>query len=72
MNANIVQTIVILKLNAQTTLVASVVNARMDTVEMVLIAKVTPFEFNFYYIVDAVRIVSFILNFEFRVVSLYF
>jgi hypothetical protein len=39
MNAAMVQTIAMLTLNAQTTLVASVVNAIMDTVEMVLIVK---------------------------------
>ena len=39
------QTIVMLMLNAQTILVASLVNARMDTVEMVLIVKVI-----FYFI----------------------
>jgi hypothetical protein len=39
MNAVMVQTIVMLMLNVQTALVASVVNAGMDTVEMVLIVK---------------------------------
>ena len=40
MNALMVQTIVMLMLNVQTILVASVVNAIMDIVEMVFIAKV--------------------------------
>ena len=40
MNAMMVQTIAMLMLNVQTILVASVVNARMDTVEMVFIVKV--------------------------------
>ena len=37
MNALMMQTIAMLMLNVQTLLEASVVNARMDTVEMVLI-----------------------------------